>query len=232
LAAAAALGTVRPAPAQVALDTAELQLLIPGCFQREPGVFLCDSIYEYEHCRTLMISRMVFSCRAGVAFENGFAEPREAAAGEYTLTLESDAEVRVVKGRRGYGRIKGEAEAEIAFDPPRETGSWCATRESYLYYPTGPKGGMSEIGEAAPCDEAIAFGFEPHRDDILRAYDLCESFAAWGGELESSIDVLAAGLFEISSASPEFRARHGAGSALIAPYLMVEAPLTIECREQ
>ena len=39
---------------EAAIEPAEFQVLIPGCHQREPGVFLCETVLEYQHCRTLM----------------------------------------------------------------------------------------------------------------------------------------------------------------------------------
>jgi hypothetical protein len=205
---------------------------MPGCVQRETGIFVCEAELEYQHCRTLMISRMVHSCRADFAFDGGFVEPRAATRDGYELAVDSDAEVRVTRGDRGFGQIKGEAEVELAMRIPTDgDGAWCLQRDRYVYFPTGPKGGMSEIGEPADCDEPIEFSFEPHEDDLFRAYDLCDAFVAWGMELDDSIDVLAAGLFEIRSASPAFAAAHGADRAVIAPYIEIEAPLTIDCRE-
>jgi hypothetical protein len=217
---------------ELALDAAEYAVLMPGCGQTDPGAFACDSIIEYQHCRTLMVSEMVNSCRADLAFEGGLAVPRAAAPGDYELVVDSDATVRVTLGDRRFGRIRGEAHVELAMRVPTENESaWCLQRDSYVYFPTGPKGGLAEMGEPEDCGEPIEFSFEAHGDDVARAYDLCETFAAWGMEIEDSIEVLAAGLFEIRSASPDFAATHGANRALIAPYVRVEAPLTIECRE-
>jgi hypothetical protein len=44
------------------------------------------------------------------------------------------------------------------------------------------------------------------------------------------MEILAGGLFQIRSASPEFVAAHPTGGAVIAPFVMVKAPLTVECR--
>jgi hypothetical protein len=40
--------------AEVSLDAAEYRVLIPGCAPREPGVFYCESVHQFQHCRTLM----------------------------------------------------------------------------------------------------------------------------------------------------------------------------------
>jgi hypothetical protein len=216
---------------QTALEAAEYSVVIPGCSPREDGVFVCDSMIEYQHCRTLMINRMTSSCRAGFAFEDGFAEPRAARPDEYRLTVDSNAKVKVTQGDRGFGQIKGKAEVVLSIRPPiASDGAWCLQRDRYVYYPTGPKGGLSELGESADCDEPIEFSFEANNDDLIRAYDLCETFAAWGMELTDTIDVVAAGLFQIRSANPTFVQTHGGGSAVIAPYVAVEAPLTVDCR--
>lgn len=217
---------------ELVLEAAQYTVLMPGCSQREAGVFVCKSELEYQHCRTLMISRMVDSCRADLAFDGGLARPRAATPESYELAVDSDAKVRVTLGDRGFGQIRGEAEVELVMQIPTEDESaWCLQRDRYVYFPTGPKGGLSEIGEPADCDEPIEFSFEAHEDDLFRAYDLCETFVAWGMEIEDSIDVLVAGLFEIRSGSPAFAAAHGANRAVIAPYVEIEAPLTIECRE-
>lgn len=215
-----------------ALEASEYRVLIPGCMQQEPGVFICKSILEYQHCRTLMIARLVFSCRAGLAFDGGFAEPRMAEESDYTLELESNATVRVTLGDRGMGQIRGKARLALALEPPADVeDASCLQRDSYVYYPTGPDGGTAVFGEPQDCDATIEHEFEANEDDLIRAYDLCESFAAWGSEIDDSIDILIAGLFQMRSASPEFSARHEGGRAVIAPYVHVEAPLGIDCRD-
>jgi hypothetical protein len=213
------------------LDTGEYRVLIPGCSERDAGVFECESVLEYQHCRTLMISRMVLSCRAGLTFQAAFAEPRAAATDEYEIEVDSKAKVRVTLGVRGFGQIRGDADVLLTIQPPTDgQGAWCLQRDRYVFYPTGPDGGMAEIGESAACDEPIAFSFEPNEDDLMRAYDLCDTFAAWGSEIDDSMEILAGGLFQIRSASPEFVAAHPTGGAVIAPFVMVKAPLTVECR--
>ncbi len=216
---------------ETALDAAEYRVLIPGCSQSGPGVFNCESILEYQHCRTLMVSRMVHSCRAALAFDAGFAEPRSAAPEDYQLEVNSRAKVRVKLGDRGFGQIRGSANIEITFQPPTDgEGAWCLQRDRYVFFPTGPMGGMSEIGETSECGEPIEISFKPHGDDLLRAYDLCDSFAAWDSEIEDSIDLLVAGLFQIRSANPDFIESYPSGGAVIAPFVSVDAPLTIDCR--
>jgi len=217
---------------EVALDAAGYGVLIPGCTPREPGVFHCESLHQYQHCRTLMFSNMVHSCRADLAFQSAFAEPYAADRNDYRLTIESDARLRVERGDRGLGIIRGNVDVELSITPPLDTADAnCLLRDRFVYQPTGPEGGMSTIDDAAACDEPIRFSFAPHEDDILRASDLCETFAAWGEEIEDTIDVLAAGLFHIHSDDRDFRARHPGGTGIIAPYVTVTAPLKIECRE-
>jgi hypothetical protein len=213
------------------LDSGEYRSLIPGCSEQKTGIFECESVLEYQHCRTLMISRMVQSCRIGLSLQEAFAEPRAAKADEYQIEIDSTAKVRVTLGVRGFGQIRGQVKVVLTIDPPVPNQSaWCLQRDRYVFYPTGPNGGLSEIGESAECDQPIEFSFEPHEDDLIRAYDLCDTFAAWDSEIQDSIEILAAGLFQIRSASPEFVARYPTGGAVIAPIVVVEAPLTIDCR--
>jgi hypothetical protein len=218
---------------ELALDPAEYRVPVPGCTRIEPGVLGCGSVHDYQHCRTLMIAGITHACQINVAFAGGDIEPRAAVRGHYDVKLNSNAKVRVTLGDRGHGQIRGKAEAVVAFDPPSELKdqAWCLQRDRLLYYPTGPQGGMSDIGETDDCAKPIEFSFEPHEDDLLRAYDLCETFDAWGEELEDSIEILAASMFELRSATPAFVASHPGGSAIIAPYATVEAPLTIDCRD-
>jgi hypothetical protein len=110
------------------------------------------------------------------------------------------------------------------------TGS-CLRRSRMLYRSTGKEGGVPEIDEPADCDEPIEFSFEPHEDDVLRAFELCDSFSSWGEELRDSIEIVAAGLYEMRSTDPGFVARFGAETAVIAPFVTIEAPLTIDCHK-
>jgi hypothetical protein len=233
---AAGLATVIAPSRRSAANTfeaVEVEVLVPGCHQREPGVFLCETVHEYQHCRTLMKSGKVFSCRAGLAFDGGFATPIAAGQGDYTLEMDSSAHIRVEQGQRGEGKLRGEAEFEIAFAlPALEKTSWCLQRDRYIYYPTGPKGGIGEIDDNADCDVPITGEIRPHEDDLLNAYDLCNSFSAWGSELDHTMDVIVAALFNIGSSSPRFLAEHGSSSTIMAPYLTVKAPVRIDCREE
>lgn len=214
------------------VEEANFRFLIPGCAPVENGAYLCSSVEEFQHCRTLMSSRMIESCRVGVAFAGGFAEPRAAEPGSFSVEVDSKARIRVERGNRNFGQTRGEARVVVSFDEPADFGSgWCAQREPFVYFPTGPKGGTTELGEPAPCGEPLEFTFEPHADDALRAYDLCEAFGLWGEGLEDSIEVLAASLFHLRSASPEFMARYPGGSAIVAPYATVTAPVAVDCRD-
>lgn len=217
---------------EVALDPSTYGVLIPGCKPQEPGVFHCASVHQYQHCRTLMFSNMVHSCRVDAAFESGFAKAVRAAEESYTLTVRSDARVRVQQANRSLGIIRGSASFELAIEPPLAgTGGQCLQRDRFVYWATGPNGGMSEIDDSAECNVPIEFRFAPHGDDLLRAWDICETFSAWGSEIEDAIGILAAGLFHIRSDDRDFRTEHPGGTGIIAPWVEVEAPLTIECRQ-
>jgi hypothetical protein len=217
---------------EAAIEPTEYQLLIPGCHQREPGVFLCETVHEYQHCRTLMGAGKVFGCRAGLAFDGGFAEPLAAGPEDYELDLRSNAEMVVTQGQRGEAKVRGEARVEITFAvPPAGEGAWCLQRDRYVYYPTGPKGGLGEIDDVSDCDAPIAATIVPHEDDALQAYDMCDAFAAWGGEIEHPIELLVAALFHVGSASPTFTQDGRAGTRIIAPYLTVRAPMKVRCEE-
>ncbi|MDX1562334.1 MAG: hypothetical protein R3305_05380 [Gammaproteobacteria bacterium] len=207
---------------EIALDEAEFKVLIPGCFQLEPGIFMCETIHEYQHCRTLMVGRMVFSCRVGRAFESGYAEPYAAQPDEYELELDADIRVRLKLGDRGHGQVRGDADVWVKFDEPAlAEDEHCLQRDRYVYFTTGPRGGISEVDNPDACSEPIEMSFEPHEDDLLRAYDLCDAFGAWGDTIDDSIDVLVAALYQIGS---------NRGSRIAAPFLTVKAPISIECR--
>lgn len=217
---------------ELALDAAEYRVPVPGCERLGPGDLVCHSVHDFQHCRTLMIARITQSCQIDTAFSGDDFEPREAGPGQVDAVVKSNALVRVTLGDRGHGQIKGKAEAVVSFDRPVELQgqAWCLQRDRYLYYPSGPKGGMSDISDAGDCEEPIEFDFAPNEDDLLRAYDLCETFGAWGEKLKDSFGILAASLFELRSATPAFAASHPGGSSIVAPYTTVEAPLIIECR--
>jgi hypothetical protein len=233
LGAAARATVIAPNRAQAVAEVAptDYKVLIPGCHEREPGMYLCETDYEYQHCRTLMKSGKVYGCRAGLAFADGFAKPIAAASDAYSLELRSSAAVTVEKGQRGEGKIKGDVRFEVSFALPKLDASvWCLQRERYLYHPTGPKGGIADIDDTQDCDVPITGSFAPHEDDLLQAYDLCDSFAAWGSELEQPIELLVAALYQVGSASPTFRSEHGA-STVVAPYTTIRAPMKISCKD-
>lgn len=217
---------------ELSLDQTDYRFLIPGCAPTATGVFACDSSHQYQHCRTLMYSSMVYSCRAPNPLDAGFAEAREAAPGEYEIELESNARVKVAQGQRGFGQARGSAEIVLAFTTPNTiAGGSCLQQDRFLFYPTGPDGGASRIDETASCSASLSFEFEPHADDIVRAYDICESFSAWGGELKDQIEIVAAGLFHIRSADPAAGAGPESRIAIIAPWVSVRAPLAIDCAD-
>ena len=210
-----------------------VQLLVPGCQQREPGVLLCESVHEYQHCRTLLQDSQVLGCRAGLAFEGAFAEPRAAAPGSYELSLRSRVSAVVRRPHRGEGRLRGDARYSVSFAVPDAyaPGATCLQRDRYIYHPTGPEGGLSRIDETADCDEPVEGEFTAHEDDLLRAYDLCEARNAWGGEIEHSIDLLVAGLYHFSAATAAEIPLPGSSTYIIAPYLTVHAPLKVSCKD-
>jgi len=218
--------------AGVVLEASAEQVTVPGCQLIAPGQMLCGMLQDYHHCRTLLISSMVDSCRIEVAFASGAIEPQAAEPGSYELTVESGARVLIRRGERGFGQARGSASVELLFDLPVEATppAWCLQRSQYLYFATGPEGGLPDIKDAEPCDKPLTFSFKAHSDDMTRAWDLCETFAAWGEDLEDSMEILAAAVFHIRSSSPDFNARHPEGAATIARYITVTAPLTIDCR--
>jgi len=210
----------------------EVQLLVPGCHQWEPGILLCETVHEYQHCRTLLKDSKVLGCRAGLAFEGAFAEPRAAVPGTYELSMRSRVSATVYEGRRGDGRLRGEARYEVEFSVPSygTAGGTCLQRDRYVYHPTGPDGGLSTIDETAACEEPIEGRFSPNEDDLLRAYDLCDARKAWGSKFDSSTDLLVAGLFHFASPTAS-RIPGRDDSTIIAPYLTLRAPLSIDCKD-
>ena len=217
---------------EIGVDGNGEQVPVPGCSPLRPGVLLCNSIHEFQHCRTLMISSMVGACRVEIAFARDDVVARPAEPGSYRLAVESTARVRINRDSRGFGEARGRARVTLDLDLPAEASApgWCVERERYLYYATGTEGGNYEIDNADDCADPIDFSFGANDDDLMRAWDLCETFAAWDEELTDSIEILAAGIFQVRSAAPDFSTRYPGGSVRIARYLRVEAPLTIDCR--
>jgi hypothetical protein len=216
-----------------AIMAVEVELLVPGCDQTEPGVLLCGTVHEYQHCRTLFAAGKVLGCRAGLAFEGAFANPIAAADGSYELDLRSRASATVSQGRRGQGRLRGDADFSVSFTPPvnRDLMETCLQRDRYVYYPSGPQGGLAEINETTECGQPIEGSIEPHGDDLLRAYDLCEARSAWGNEIDGSIELLVAGLYHMSARTAADGVSVAASTRIVAPYLTVRAPLSINCRD-
>jgi hypothetical protein len=213
------------------LDPIEYRITVPGCHQNTPGVFLCESVPDYQHCRSLFRAGKVFGCRAGVAFASGFATPVAAKDGEYDLDLHSSAEATVRAERRGKGKVRGEAEFTIAFAAPTPArGEFCLQRDRYLYYPTGPMGGMAGIEATDACDEPISASFEPDEDDLLQAYDACNMSGAWGQSIAGEMEILVAGLYHMASLDEHGRIKStGRPARIEARYLTVRAPVSIHC---
>lgn len=217
--------------ASLSIAPVEYQITLPGCSQREPGIFLCESIHDYQLCRTLYQSGQVFGCRAGVAFASGFAKPVAVNSAEAELSVESNAVATVRLDRRGRGKLRGDVEYELSLPMPEVSHEQlCLQRDRYVYYPTGPMGGMSGIEQTDHCDEPLRGEFEPHEDDLLRAYDMCAAENAWGHTIEQPIEVLVAGLFHYVDADIAGTIK-GATAVpnIIAPYTSVRASMRVNC---
>lgn len=216
--------------AELAAAPIEYEISLPGCHQREPGIFMCETVPEYQHCRTLLRDGKVFGCRAALAFDSAVAETSAPAPDRYRMELESTAQITVERGRRGEGRMRGEARFEIAFAMPAiDALDWCLQRDRYLFHLSGPDGGQARIDDSDDCDAPVVGRYEPHEDHLLEAYDLCEGSLSWGDDLEHRIELLVAALFHIGSARPGFVATQG-HARIVAPYVRVRAPLSIRCR--
>jgi hypothetical protein len=212
----------------------EFQVSVPGCHQREPGVFMCETARDFQHCRSLYRSGRVFGCRAGLAFESGFAEPIAADDESYDLAVSSTAVATVHQERRGKGKLRGGAEFALSFDGfelPKD--HVCLQRDRYLYHPTGPMGGMAGIDATDACDAPLHGSFEPNEDDLLRAYDMCNASGAWGGTIEQPIELLVAGLFHVLPADSVALVKGSAtvSADIVAPYVTVRAPMTVVCEQ-
>jgi len=218
---------------EVALEANGSRVPVPGCEVAAPGVLRCGTLNEYQHCRTLMISAMVDSCRIEMPFVGLPVEARPATPGSYQLTVESDARVRIVRGERAFSQVRGRAEALLQLQLPDEARApaWCVQRDRFQYAMTGSGAGVPDIGESADCAEPIEVRFTANDDDAVRAYDRCEIADAWGEKLDDTIEILVAGLFHIRSASPAFAARYPGGEAVIAEHVSVTAPFEIDCRD-
>ena len=95
----------------------------------------------------------------------------------------------------------------------------------------GPQGGLAQIDETSECAQPVEGSIEPHEDDLLRAYDLCEARSAWGGETDGVIELLVAGLYHLSARTAADSVSAVASTRIVAPYLTIRAPLSINCRD-
>jgi len=216
-----------------AVTPVEVELLVPGCYQTEPGILLCGTVHEYQHCRTLFAAGRLLGCRAGLAFDGGFASPIAASPAEYDLQLRSRARATVYRNRRGEGRLRGEANFTVTFAIPasQSAAQTCLQRDRYLYYPSGPNGGSSEIGATSDCARPIEASIVPHEDDLLRAYDLCDARQTWGESTGGSIELLVAALYYLQAMPATERDSAELLTRIVAPYTTIRAPLEIACRE-
>jgi hypothetical protein len=217
--------------ADMVIAPVEYQVALPGCSQREPGVFLCETIHDYQMCRSLHRTGQVYGCRAGVAFASGFAKPISVNTSQTEISVDSNAVATVHLDRRGRGKLRGDVEFELLLPIPQVSQEkLCLQRDRYVYYPTGPMGGMSGIEQTGSCDEPLRGEFEPHEDDLLRAYDMCAAENAWGHTIEQPIEVLVAGLFHFVDADIAGTIK-GATVApdILAPYTTITAPMRVKC---
>ncbi len=219
--------------AVTAIALPEVQAVAPGCSQLEPGVLLCQSAPDYEHCRTLLEAGYVLGCRAALGLDGAVTGLRQAASGSYKLSLRARASVTVDRRSRGDGRISGETRYRVTFAIPERADleETCLQRDRYEYHQTGPLGGWSEIHEADDCDEPIVGRYSPHEDDLQYAYGLCEGRRAWGTRIEATTDLVVAGVFHFTQATASSGAGHAGASRSVAPYLAIRAPLQVTCRE-
>lgn len=213
------------------IDSVEVRVLVPGCYQTEPGVLLCGTVHEFQHCRSLLAAGKVLGCKAGLAFDGAFAEPVAAEPSTVGLDVRSRASASVSRDRRGDGRVRGKVDFRIQYDVASQASiaETCLQRDRYLYYPDGPRGGLAEIDDTRDCSVPIEGSFEPHEDHLLNAYDLCAAHGAWGQTITHSIELLVAGLFHLSATT----AADGIAGAsrIVAPYTTIRAPLEINCRD-
>jgi len=216
-----------------AVTRTEIEIVVPGCSQFEPGVLLCYTVPEYQYCRSLLQDGFVLGCRVQIGLDNAVSDLREATAGSYELSLRARASVTINQGSRGDGRVKGETRYRVKFAIPEhtETMEACLQRDRYEYHQTGPSGGSSKIYEAADCDEPLEGSFSPHEDEILHAYDLCERHRAWGTKIEATTDLIVAGIFHFSAVSVSTDNNGAGGSRTVAPYMAIGAPLEVICRD-
>jgi hypothetical protein len=216
-----------------AVTRTEIQIVVPGCSQLEPGVLLCHSVPEYQYCRSLLQDGYILGCRARLGLDGAIADLHEATAGSYELSLRARASVTIDQGTRGDGRVRGETRYDVTFAIPEHTEATesCLQRDRYEYHQTGPSGGSSKIYESADCDESIEGSFSPHEDEILRAYDLCESRRAWGTKIEGTTERIVAGIFHFSAVTASSASDGAAASRSAATYLAIAAPLEVICRD-
>ena len=210
-----------------AVTREEVQLVVPGCSQFEPGVLLCQSEPEYQYCRTLLQDGYVLGCRAALALDDVIGDLREVTSDDYDLSLRARASVIVEQGSRGEGRIRGETAYSIIFALPEypDGTESCLQRDRYEYHQTGPNGGTAEIFDADDCSEPVEGHFAPHEDDLLHAYDLCEGRRAWGARLETTTDLVVAAIFHFAAATASSAKADVAASRSVAPYLAIGAPV-------
>lgn len=219
--------------AGVAVAPARVEMTVPGCTQREPGIFLCETVHDYQMCRTLHQSGQVGGCRAGVAFASGFAKPVMIESQAADLSVDSNAVATVHADRRGRGKLRGDVEFELRLPMPDVSRNMlCLQRDRYVYFPTGPMGGMSDIEQTDDCDVPLRGEFEPHEDDLLRAWDACAADNAWGHSIEQPIEVLVAGLFHFVDADIAGTIKGAtAEPEVLAPYMTVRAPMRVRCEQ-
>lgn len=218
--------------ADTAVRSVEYHFRLTGCRQRAAGAFVCDTLPAYHRCRKALEAGRVFACRANRAFLNQAVRPQAVAPGDYALRLNSTASATVYRGRRGKGKLKGEARFEIRFSAPKINKlDWCVERERYVYHPTGPQGGTGKVDDREQCKAPIEGRLVPQHDDLLAAYDACRRRDAWGRRLRQPMEILVAGLYHIGSARPNFVPGRAADhTEVLAPYVVLKAPMSVTCK--
>jgi hypothetical protein len=219
--------------AAAAVTREEVQLVVPGCSQIEPGLLACQTEPDYQYCRTLLQDGYVLGCRAALAIDDVIGDLREADSSDYELTLRARASVTVKQGSRGEGRIRGKTEysALFALSEYPDGAENCLRRDRYHYHQSGPNGGKSETFAAEDCDEPVEGSFEPNEDDLLHAYDLCEGRRAWGNRLEGTTDLIVAAKFHFAAATASSTRTDLNASRSAASYLAIGAPLQVVCND-
>ena len=209
----------------------EVTLVVPGCTQFEPGVLLCETLENYDHCRGLLQEGYGLRCLAALDLDAAVPTLEEAQPGSFDLSLSGRASVTVRHGYRGQGEIRSTIRYRANFEIPGHGQGLenCVQRDQYEYHQTGSEAGRASISPTDNCDKPLEGRISPNDDDLLYAYDLCEVERAWGGEVENSSDLIVASIFHFSAATASAERGDASESRTVAPYLSIRAPVAITC---